>query len=226
MNRYLIVLIASFLTLQSFGHKQRYDDCKEDWSELMLAIYKNKVRKYKKLVENGADVNYFTSGDPCRYSLSALAVAVRSQNSGAVKYLLESDKVEYTDFLFTATAYESLEIVTLMIEYGADPNTDLNDYGFTLLMSCASHSSLEIFNEILQYNNDLNKRELKSGYSALMYAASNAEIDKVKILLDKGADKTLTDSKGRTAYDIVKSYTESESISQEDAIVLLPLLKP
>lgn len=50
------------------------------------------------------------------------------------------------------------------------------------------------------------------GRTPLMYATKYGQIEYVKILLEKGADKTLKNQQGETALDYAKKYNQTEII--------------
>jgi ankyrin repeat protein len=51
---------------------------------------------------------------------------------------------------------------------------------------------------------DVNKTTRKSGFTPLMCACSYGRIEIVKYLLQKGADKNITDNKGLNAFDFAR----------------------
>lgn len=116
------------------------------------------------------------------------------------------------------------EVVSLLLEHGADPNVT-NDFGKTPLMAAAQYDDLQSVNALLnagaQINaksshptkvphNDIFKPEdqrcnaynIKFGErTALMYAAANASRPVIEALLKAGADPTMVDSEGNNAED-------------------------
>jgi hypothetical protein len=76
----LILLIIQSFCLNSYAHKKRWDDYKSEWSDLMIAIYKGKNKKVKKLIERGVAINFRTP----IYKLNAIEVAIRKENEIAI----------------------------------------------------------------------------------------------------------------------------------------------
>lgn len=74
--------------------------------------------------------------------------------------------------------------------------------GMTLLMYAAYKNSYQLIIPILNFDVPIDERN-KSDYSrtALMYAAGAGSMESVRILLDRGADRTLEDEAGNTPLD-------------------------
>ncbi|XP_068103551.1 NAD-capped RNA hydrolase NUDT12 [Hyperolius riggenbachi] len=59
---------------------------------------------------------------------------------------------------------------------------------------------------LLSHSSSLINETAENGWSALMYAARNGHFDAVKLLLEKGCDKTLVNKSRQTALDIAKFW--------------------
>ncbi len=85
----------------------------------------------------------------------------------------------------------------------------------TLLMYAAYKNSYQLLIPILQFDVPIDERN-KSDFSrtALMYAAGAGSIESVRILLDRGADRTLTDDGNNTPLDyaVANGHTEIASV--------------
>lgn len=85
-------------------------------------------------------------------------------------------------------------VVAYLLRYGGKPNLSCND-GTTPLMLAAQEGHCDTMLTLIDGNADVNlqNNEEKSKQSALFIAAKNGRIQCVKKLIDKGADKELSD---------------------------------
>lgn len=193
------LLCTIFIVLTSFGifaSKDKWDADKSDWSALMKAVYKGKHKKIERLIARGADVNYANKS-----GLTALLVAIRKQDTTAMKLLLETGRLlkDNADFyVTTACMYKSKKIVELLVSNGYPVKTDENNY--TPLMAACSFGSAEIVKYLLNsIKIDPNTQRSIDGITALMLATDKGEVEKVRLLLDAGANPGLKDKNGHTA---------------------------
>ena len=142
-----------------------------------LAGKENRLEMAKLLVKHGADVTYCCSGT------EAIFEEVRRL------WLHHSNQEEII----------IAENICFLLDNGAS-RVD-SQSGISLLHYTARDNSLSI-SEILvkDYQFDVNYQAL-TGQTSLMFAAEQGHSDVVNMLLSYGADKTLTDSHGKTAYD-------------------------
>ncbi|KAM9331394.1 NAD-capped RNA hydrolase NUDT12 [Gastrophryne carolinensis] len=70
---------------------------------------------------------------------------------------------------------------------------------------CALGETTKLF-ALLSHSSSLINETGENGWSALMYAARNGHFDAVKMLLEKGCDKTLVNKSGQSALDIAKFW--------------------
>lgn len=203
MKNAILILAIFFLT--SFNvHVERWDEIKRDWSPLMLAIYKNKNSKVERLIKRKEGIAFVSSGKHSDWRLTPLEVAIRCHNTHAVELLLASKEYnELNDFLMVACAEDNVKIVEALIQFGADPNFT-TEGNHTIVMAASSFGSPEVLKTLLKVTSQtINQRRLVDGITALMLAARQKDLDKVKILLEFGADKSSNDNKGRFAYNYV-----------------------
>lgn len=120
----------------------------------------------------------------------------------------------------------SPELVTKLIERGADANNCMNEA--TPLMNAARAGNLEVMRVLLKHGADIAKAN-KHGMTALMSAAKSWEIETLTELLQKGADVQAVDEKGRnslmylagslewplheSSFDLMKIAGDSKNIS-------------
>lgn len=92
---------------------------------------------------------------------------------------------------------------------------DIEEAGYSLLSLSIKMNKLNIFNALLIAKADLNK--VCSDKTPLMYAAKYGELTFAKALLKAGADISVKNSEGKTAFDYAVKYQKLE---------LQTLLKP
>jgi ankyrin repeat protein len=222
MKYKLTIIALIFSTLTVFAHKDRWDDNKKDWSELMVAIYNGKTDRFLQLIKQGADVNFATKDN---WNLTALGVAIRKENEVAVTALLETKKVKNVQsYLLTACELQNVSNVNQLIKYGANPNVTSSN-GHSVLLSAASFGSCEIIETLLKQGAEINHKRKVDGITALMLATFDGDVKKVKLLLSYGADKYLTDKNGKTALNYVEMIYERLNISESTKNELRQLLK-
>ncbi len=88
--------------------------------------------------------------------------------------------------LFWAVYYEEANMVSLLLDAGADANVQ-NRYGLTPLIQSAIAGNGEIISMLLDAGADANARTLQ-GDTALMNAAKAGTVQGVRALIDAGAD--------------------------------------
>lgn len=222
MRQALTILLLLFSSLTALAHEEKWDDNKRDWSDLMLAIYNGQTEKFTKLIDRGVDVNFIAPGN---FKLTALGVAIRTDNETAVNTLLQTSRISKPEtYLMTACAQKSALIINQLIKYGANPNDTLEN-GYSVLMMAASFGSYEVIDALLKHGADTRQTRKVDGMTALMFAVFNGGLDKVKLLLQSGADKYSRDINGKTAIDYVDQIYEHLKVSERTKKELKDLLK-
>lgn len=89
------------------------------------------------------------------------------------------------------------EIVALLLAYGADPNLPEQSGLTPLDVAVNSVTPLEVI-EMLMKAGANPHRITPTGFSTFTYACKNARIERVKVLIQCGADVNRPDSKGLT----------------------------
>ena len=143
--------------------------------ELLLAAHRGELDKLKQLLDAGADVNY------------------RNEDS-------------MTPLMFAVTS-DQLDIVNELIRRGADITTAAMN-GATALHLAANFGHVDILKKIIDTHlaerDHLNAQDIR-GQTALHGAAEGGMVNSVMLLLQKGADATILDDDGNTAYDLAQS---------------------
>jgi ankyrin repeat protein len=151
---------------------------------LESAIYEvdmgGSIKMVEVLIENGADVNYCKEDD----LITPLHLAV---------YIFDSD------------------IVRLLLEKGANPNC-IDTTGYTPLLYASEHHMNEIINLLLPHCNIdiINYFGSFRGMSALAFAVESLDVLTVEALLKSGADPNLHDADGKSIYEYLPQFEESD----------------
>lgn len=105
------------------------------------------------------------------------------------------------------------QALALLLERGAKAD-EPNSFGKTPLMAAAQANQIDSVRLLLDHSATVNATTWQQegrplahdGRSALMYAAANASLPVIKLLLERGADPHLADSKGRRAIDYLLGF--------------------
>lgn len=156
----------------------------QGYAPLHLALKKEKDEIFKLLLEKGADVNV-----PGR----------------------ANKKVGDQTVLYVAVARNDEDLVRDLLKRGADPNKADSDGALPLVDAVMNpRLNIEIIKMLIEKGADVNKQETVSQANALIFLATNTQASKdarteaAKLLLAKGADKSLKDKDGKTALDWAK----------------------
>lgn len=193
---------------------------------LKVACYYRNVQAVQVLLENGADPNFFF-----KHCFSPLEAAIVNgpvdQNSvEIVKLLIEHGAdingygseapilIMLSDRIGSGNPYV-YELFNLLLDFGADCN--FNGYN-RVMFDVVRFGSIEIATDYFgtrQYNiNDTDPRKQGALIVAVQREDAVDKTELVKLLLLHGADKSITDQDGYTAYDyaVQKGYDEIASL--------------
>jgi ankyrin repeat protein len=145
------------------------------YSALMYAVTYNDFNMVRLLLENGANPNIIS-----KYGNTALNSAIMFSNQKYYHY----NKEKYDDI---ATHEMTNQIVTLLLNYGANPNLKDNDRKTALIH--AVEYPTKYTNPAYYYKED----------------PGNAYSKIVQVLLNYGANPNIRDNAGKTALDYAKS---------------------
>ncbi|KAI4614052.1 hypothetical protein J4E80_006742 [Alternaria sp. BMP 0032] len=95
------------------------------------------------------------------------------------------DQTQLDEALYQATDNEHLETVELLLDFGANPDTEGPTYGFALAAS-AYDGTADIMKALLDKGADVNKRGGDYG-TCIQAAAWHGDADNVRLLLERGA---------------------------------------
>jgi uncharacterized protein len=180
-------------------------------SPLFVAIESDRTRIVRLLVDHGANVTL-----PGRNRITPLAAAAYGGDIELVRFLLEKganpNAIDATGK--TALAYAAgrgfAPVVRLLLENGADLNARLGN-DLNALMWAAGHSDeagsadvAETMSVLLDAGAHVNEKDNR-GRTALMITAELGHTEASDALLRHGADRSLTDSAGKTARDLANN---------------------
>ncbi len=116
--------------------------------------------------------------------------------------------------LFLASYLDRREIVSMLIERGADLEFRFQD--MTPVMAASEGGALSALEALLAAGADVNAGS-SEGLTSLMIAVRDGNIDVAKLLIARGANTELPTQSGSTALDIARSL---------DALEMVALLDP
>ena len=222
MRKYVVFILCVLCAINVFAKKERWDERRDDWTPLMRAIYYNQTALRDSLIYTGVDVNEKSK----RGGMTALTVAIKKQLIESVKVLLETNHItNVNEYIFTACSEQDADIVKLLIEYGANPDS-VQQNGYTPLMAAVSFGSIEIVELLLESKVNINQQRTVDGMTALMLATYGGHIEKIKLLLRFRADKNILNKNGQRAYDDIDYVISIGRISKEEGEELRVLLRP
>jgi ankyrin repeat protein len=213
----LIVVATFFVTpiaISSSADAQTGDD-------LITAVMHQDLDKVKSLAEAGVDLNYQDKS----YGSTALIVACQYNMVDIGTYLIDKGadvnipaNSGHTPLMAACTRSE--ELVSLLLEKGADPSLALPDgtTAFTTAVVGVLNGSLstKITDVLLARGADVDESAASgdiAGYTCLMMAARNASPDLVKYLVEKGADLNAKASDGNTPLSLATRKDDQEMVT-------------
>ena len=117
----------------------------------------------------------------------------------------------YTPLIW-ASGFGDPKAIPMLVEAGANIEAGDGIDGSTPLMHACKTGKIEGMQALLAANASYSARN-RVGQTPLLAAAShaNGSADKIKMLLDKGADKNAKDNSNRSALDLAKARTDSNA---------------
>lgn len=180
------------------------EECSFGWTALHDAVYWGSMEMVKLLVNSGADLNVVDdAGD------TPLATATWRGKHEALNILLQEEDCDPRIPLgsynsrgrpplhWAVMEFETMDIVRLLVERGADVNLTANARGSPLQQACRNkHKGKEMVDYLLERGADLNAQGGALGF-AISSAAVHATPDMIRLLLQRGASVNVTDAMGR-----------------------------
>jgi Ankyrin repeats (3 copies)/Ankyrin repeat len=134
----------------------------------------------------------------------------------------EIDKVNTAGItpLIYAIRMRDDQIVTLLLENGADPNLAVRNATVTPLSEAALYGNIEAIKLLLAYGANIHWRSSDSNMTPLFYAVAGGNIDAIDVLLKEGSDLNAEDSLGNTILDYaVLNYQGSSEKEKFEKII-------
>ena len=171
------------------------------YTALHIAARAGSVDKVRFLLEYGADANIWT-----RSNFSPFMLA---ENEDIKRLLTETADL-------TSKFHDSdIAGMQKMMEEGKIKNVDVTRHSntWTPLMTKADRGTIEEMKWLLDHGANVNIRQSGMKYTALFYAAvsSQSAPEKVRLLLDYGADRSIPDYEGLTLVDNLNNIDTEES---------------
>ena len=104
----------------------------------------------------------------------------------------------------------NVEIVKLLLDFGARTNCLFDERMITPIMFASYYGSSAIVQLLLDYKADVNSKTI-DGETALMIASENGYSQVVQLLLDNGAKTHVKNNNGQTAFDYARRNQDAES---------------
>ena len=177
-------------------------------TSLVLASQEGHSEVVRVLINYGADVNILAK-DP---NAGALVTACNRQRTVCVDLLLASGADpnlcgrNYSPLIAACITVHNQPmdptVIDKLLSAGANPNTQTAEHGSTALMHAAHYGYEKGVEILLNAAADVNLQATSNGYTALHHSAEKGHLAVCKILLSSGAQATVTNSNGRTPFDI------------------------
>lgn len=156
-----------------------------------------------------------------------LREAAKKGHIQTVKLLLEQgtnvnapDEDQRTALMWAAFDGYTEVVRMLLVAEGNVNHQDL--IGRTALMYASSGSNIDTVRLLLAHEADTNLTDNHESWTALMFAAAEGQTAIAQALLDAGADRTLQDTDGETAY----YFAMQRGFTETAALVKPPVVDP
>ncbi len=108
-----------------------------------------------------------------------------------------------------------MDLLMLLIDSGADI-FDFDNEGVSIFDMAITYDNRELVEYLIKHGVDVNKTKRRSGFTALMAASCYGRVEIVKILLEKGANQHVVDTKGFTATDFARKMNKKSVLELLD----------
>ncbi|MCQ2596857.1 MAG: ankyrin repeat domain-containing protein [Treponema sp.] len=116
-----------------------------------------------------------------------------------------------TPMLNLAVRTDNEEIVSWMIDNGAEINVSSEDRGYTPLMDAVWRGNKEITKFLIEHNAEVNTI-CKEGQSNLVIAVGAGKTEIVRLLAENGGDPDVKDAMGMSAYEYAVLFKKTEIV--------------
>lgn len=182
---------------------------------LLDAARKGDIKKVRKLLEQGADVDAKDID-----GLTALHEAAENKHTDVVKVLLQAgadanirDRKWYAwTPLDKAVMNGCVDIVKVLLEAGADVNAKHGEHNLTVLMMAALSGHTETVAALLDAGADVNTSRT-DGDTALHWAAMTGQAETVRLLLENNASINAKNTSGEMPLQMAAAADHTEVVS-------------
>ncbi len=116
------------------------------------------------------------------------------------------------------------DIIKLLIDNNADIY-DFDNEGVSIFDMAITYNNIEMVQYMIKQGIDVNETKRKSGFTPLMCASCYGRVEIVKILLEKGANKDIKESKGFNATDFARKMNKKSVLVLLDFDETVPINK-
>jgi ankyrin repeat protein len=203
MKKILYLFFIAFLIFSTNVCSQPLIPPKEVLNlQLLEAASDGNFEEVKRLLLMGANIN--TKNE---YGSTPFKLALIHNNCSVVEYFLQLGQDPSADPtgggvtpLMGAAANGDIELLKLLLKYGADPDYPV-PHGDTALMSATKHT--EIFKILVDHYANINAIN-EDGRTVLIWAAYNGTEEVITLLCRLGANLEVKDKYGNTALMIAQ----------------------
>jgi ankyrin repeat protein len=205
----LLLLVSSF---DAFSWTEPWDENKKGWSSLMRAVYNKKYEKVERLIAKGKDINHKSQSGVC-----AFEIAVRIDDDISASFLINSCRLIISDssrYFLRASHGGNLKLVQLLFDQGfCSKSLLLNN---ELAMAASIFGSPDVLQFLINQGINTNSSRTIDGLTPLMGAVLSGSLEKVRILIDSGADKSATSKNGLKPIDYIAHIKDNLEITEKE----------
>jgi len=114
--------------------------------------------------------------------------------------------------------------VAAVLDLGANPRVR-NEQGRTMLHHVAPYGSVELIDRLMAAGVDQNSRDHVSRETPLMLAVAERSAQRVRLLLERGADATARDESGNTVLHFIARWSHKDECSPHDLTNIKEIVK-
>ncbi|EFQ34094.1 hypothetical protein CGRA01v4_12155 [Colletotrichum graminicola] len=127
--------------------------------------------------------------------------------------------------LFLAVKKGNPNIVKLLLECHADPDSICAEDPPTALHLACDNGSLDVIEILLEHGASVNSLREMDGGTPLLRAVASGSLDAVKLLLQRGAKTLIWGTDGQSVFDLAKENDEMLQILEGEMILLGPRIR-
>lgn len=216
----VVVFLFILCSFEAFSWTEPWDKNKKGWSSLMKAVYNKKHDKVERFIAQGKDINYKSQSGVC-----AFEIAVRIDDDISANLLINSGRLIICDssqYFLRASHGGNVKLVQLLFNHGFCSEGLL--LSNELAMAVSMFGSPEVLQFLINCGININSFRTVDGLTPLMGAVLSGSVEKVRVLINSGADKSATSKNGLTPIDYIAHIKDSLNVSAEDENAIKILL--